>query len=46
MKSGHWQVDIAEQDRHLTAFSIQAVNSGNGGSLLLVCVTRQVRSPY
>ena len=23
----------------------QAVNSGNGGSLLLVCVTRQVRSP-
>ena len=22
MKSGYWQVDIAEQDRHLTAFSI------------------------
>ena len=22
MKSGYWQVDIAEQDRHLTTFSI------------------------
>ena len=34
MKSGYWQLDIAEQDRHLTAFSIPGmVNHGNGKKL-------------
>ena len=25
LKSGYWQLDIAEQDRHLTAFSIPGI---------------------
>ena len=42
MKSEYWQVDVAEQTGILQLSLYQAVYNGNGGSLLSVCVMRQV----